>query len=131
MNKILFTGLLLLVCNVMHAQRGLGYKIVGVSDFYALINEKNNEVIIDTRGEGAFENRRIVGAINVGNMEKLKAFCDTIDKDTPLLVYCDVGTKSRYVCKYLVDHDFVKVYNLKGGIVKWANAEYPIEEKKK
>lgn len=116
--------------NTMFAQRGLGYKVVGPTDFYVLINENKNEIIIDTRGESAFENKRILGAINIPKMEMLKAFCDTVDRDTPLLVYCDVGTKSRYVCKYLADREFVNVYNLKGGILKWKKAEYPVEEKK-
>lgn len=129
MTRLYLIGLLLTTSCSIFAQRGLGYKIVSPTDFYIVINESENEIIIDTRGEGSFENRRIVGAINIPKMEQLKVFCDTIDRDTPLLVYCDVGTKSRYVCKYLSDNEFVNVYNLKGGIVKWKKLNYPIFEK--
>lgn len=129
MNMIKFYLIIIstFLLNATFAQKGLGYKIVNVNEFYTIINEQNNEIIIDTRGDGAFENKHILGAINIANMDALKTFCDTLDKDTPLMVYCDVGTKSRFVCKQLADRDFVSVYNLKGGFAKWKKAEFPIE----
>lgn len=111
------------------SQKCLRCKTVNALDFYTLINTYENEIIIDTRGQGAYKNRHIPGAINITGMKELNLFCDTTDIDTPLLVYCDVGTRSKYVCKQLVKREFNYVYNLKGGIVKWNKDEYPVEEK--
>ncbi len=42
-------------------------------------------------------------------------------KDRDVVVYCRSGKRSERACQYMRENGFVKVANLKGGILAWAN----------
>ena len=42
-----------------------------------------------------------------------------LDKDTPVLVYCALGSRSAKASKVLDYHGFKKIYDLKGGYFSW------------
>jgi rhodanese-related sulfurtransferase len=44
------------------------------------------------------------------------------DRALPLLVICQSGKRSEYVCKQLVTAGFTKISNLKGGMLAWNEA---------
>eukprot|EP00612_Vaucheria_litorea_P000630 CAMPEP_0171459452 /NCGR_PEP_ID=MMETSP0945-20130129/4731_1 /TAXON_ID=109269 /ORGANISM="Vaucheria litorea, Strain CCMP2940" /LENGTH=110 /DNA_ID=CAMNT_0011985475 /DNA_START=98 /DNA_END=430 /DNA_ORIENTATION=- len=44
-----------------------------------------------------------------------------IPKDRDLLVYCKMGGRGNMACCTLVEHGFTNIYDLKGGIIGWAN----------
>ena len=76
--------------------------------------------VIDVRTPEEFEEGHIEGAKNIN--VKSEAFVTEIEKlsksDT-LLVYCRSGRRSLYAAQVMVSFGFQKIYDLKGGFLKW------------
>lgn len=52
----------------------------------------------------------------------------SLDKSKPVLVYCKVGGRSSQAAEVLVQKGFTKVYNLKGGMMKWEGDGHPVKK---
>ncbi len=52
----------------------------------------------------------------------------SLDKTKPVLVYCKVGGRSAQAAEVLVQKGFTKVYNLKGGMMKWEGDSHPVQK---
>ena len=46
---------------------------------------------------------------------------DKISKTKQVIIHCKSGARSAAVCQALEKRGFANVYNLKGGIIAWAN----------
>lgn len=53
---------------------------------------------------------------------------DELPRDKPIVVYCRTGGRSGQICEYLLAADFDEVYNLEGGINRWAEELDPTME---
>jgi adenylyltransferase/sulfurtransferase len=53
-------------------------------------------------------------------MNQIPALTDRLDRDAAIVVYCRVGIRSAYVVRYLLDHGFNRVWNLRGGLYAWS-----------
>ena len=42
-----------------------------------------------------------------------------MDKDKPVYLYCRSGARSQKAARKLIDMGFEKVYDLKGGFMRW------------
>lgn len=120
--------LVLIFTNNAFCQLGKEYKHLNPEAFYVAINEDNNSILIDCREIKAYWKIAIEGSINLENKKQVQSFCDTLDQETPILVYCDVGSRSKKVCKHISKLGFVSVYNLKGGLHNWKSDGYPVKE---
>lgn len=89
------------------------------SEFQVCIDSCTNEILIDVRPNEVFKNRKLPNAVLVPTKGELHKIADTVDTDTPILVYCAIGVRSETVCKILCEKEFTTVINLKGGIDKW------------
>lgn len=47
----------------------------------------------------------------------------TLDKDLTYIVYCRSGMRSTTALKYMEAQGFTNLYELKGGILNWSDAE--------
>lgn len=47
--------------------------------------------------------------------------------EKPIILYCRTGSRSAQACMFLSQQGISNVYNLKGGIVRWAQNGFPIE----
>jgi len=95
-----------------------------------LLLETKNPLIIDVRIKKAFRKERLIGAISAPDKEKLKESLKSTDKNTPILVYCEEGSRSRTAAEIICDEfHFEKVYNLDKGIKDWKTKGYPIDSK--
>lgn len=56
----------------------------------------------------------------------IKAMKGAIKPDQTIVVYCKVGGRGSLSTKMLQDLGFKNVYNLKGGVMGWLKAGYPI-----
>ena len=81
---------------------------------------------IDARETNEYKVSHIKNAINVGYDELNLAALDSIDKSTPIVVYCSVGYRSEKVTEKLIQKGFTNVSNMYGGIFEWSNDEYPL-----
>lgn len=89
------------------------------------LQQKNKVVILDSRELDEFKVSHIEGAILVGyNHFRLSSLPDSIDKKTPIVVYCTLGVRSEVIAKQLVENGYTDVKNLYGGISEWKNKDY-------
>ena len=80
---------------------------------------KTDYQLIDVREEFELEICEIGGEhIPMGEvMDNL----DKISKTKQVIIHCKSGARSGAVCQALETQGFSNVYNLKGGIIAWAN----------
>lgn len=81
--------------------------------------------LIDLRGHDAFRAGHIVNARHVP-MEELDAKTAKLDRDKPVLVYCDSGVTSGRAAAALVRAGFTSVWQLAGGLAAWKRENMPV-----
>jgi rhodanese-related sulfurtransferase len=88
--------------------------------------------VVDVRPTADFAKGHIINAVNIpinglakqmGTLEKLKS--------QPIIVCCRSGAQSSQAGVQLRKQGFGEVYNLRGGILAWENANLPLTRKKK
>ena len=102
---------------------------VGPTQATALINH-DNAVVLDVRPQTDFDNGHIINAIAT----PMAQFSKQIDKlgkhkKKPIIISCRSGAQSQQACKQLRKAGFDPVYNLRGGILAWQNANLPVSKK--
>ena len=134
MKKILLISLLILWKVTLYGQETLEEVLnkynhkkvpyIAVAELKSL-QQKNKVVILDSRELDEFKVSHIEGAILVGyNHFRLSSLPDSIDKKTPIVVYCTLGVRSEVIAKQLVENGYTDVKNLYGGISEWKNKDY-------
>ena len=94
-----------------------------------LLNHEN-AIMIDMRSDRDFRDGHIVNAVHApADNSDISARLDKY-RDRPLIVYCRSGQRSMPVCSKLRKQGFEKVYNLKGGVLGWQQADLPISKGK-
>ncbi len=126
MNRLVFFFTIFLTCN-LSAQKRPRVTNIDEHDFFALTDTCKTAVIFDVRANNAFYKNRVNGAFYVENSEILGKITDTLDFNTVLVLYCEVGQRSSTASKMLVKKGFKKVYNLKNGIDTYINKGYKID----
>ena len=106
-----------------------GVKEVGTMEATQLINHRD-ALILDIREDKEVAAGRIPNAKHIplgqlnGRLQELAKY-----KERPLVVNCRSGARSANACRVLAKNGFTEVYNLKGGIIAWEQANMPIERK--
>ena len=89
------------------------------------LQQKNKVIILDSRELDEFKVSHIEGAILVGyNHFRLSSLPDSVDKKTPIVVYCTLGVRSEVIANQLIENGYTDVKNLYGGISEWKNKDY-------
>jgi rhodanese-related sulfurtransferase len=95
-----------------------------------LMNNNSDTLILDIRTAADFKKGHIKGAKNIplsdfaASVDKL-----AVDKDKPVLIYCNSGNTVTRAIKLLKKAGFVQVNNLEGGIAAWKEANMPLSKK--
>ncbi|MCE3279113.1 MAG: molybdenum cofactor biosynthesis protein MoeB [Bacteroidetes bacterium] len=94
-------------------------KEITVSELKKMKDEKADFQLIDVREEHELEICEIGGEhIPMGDvMDNL----EKISKDKQVIIHCRSGARSGAICQALETQGYNNVYNLKGGIIAWAN----------
>lgn len=94
-------------------------KEITVIELKKLREEKADFQLIDVREEHELEICEMGGLhIPMGDvMDNL----DKVSKDKQVIIHCRSGARSGAICQALETQGFSNVYNLKGGIIAWAN----------
>jgi len=96
-----------------------------------LINHRE-AAVIDVRPAADFAKGHIINAQNIpmngfknqiGALQKLK--------DAPIVVTCRSVSQSSMACQILRKAGFPEVYNLRGGVMAWQNANLPLTRKRR
>jgi rhodanese-related sulfurtransferase len=96
-----------------------------------LINRRE-AVVVDVRPAADFAQGHIINAINL----PMNGFANQLGtlqkhKDKPIIVSCRSGAQSSGASSRLRKEGFGEVYNLRGGILAWQNANLPLTRKKR
>jgi rhodanese-related sulfurtransferase len=108
-----------------------GFKSLEPTDAIDLINHRD-AVVLDTREVNELEEGTIVNAVHIplgqlsSKLDKLQQY-----KSRPVIASCRSGSRSGVAANTLVKNGFEEVYNLRGGILAWKNANLPLEKKRK
>ena len=85
------------------------------------MREQSEVVLIDVRTDAEFTQGSIQGAKHIP-LHMLPLVADEIEKEKPVILICRSGARSAQACAFLASKGFSNVYNLRGGVVGWAQA---------
>ncbi len=107
----------------LFAKRSAKKEVTNLSTLRALsLFEHHDDIVaVDVRPAEKYGKRRLPGAINAPFEEGApggESIAD-LDRDTPLLVYCDGGYRSRQSLDAFVGEGFTKVFHLNRGLMMW------------
>lgn len=107
------------------------YKTASPAAAVALLNQ-DETVAIDVREPAEFAKGHIEGARHIPLVRlPEKLFELEPHKNSPILVYCQQGTRSKEACKQLAKAGFTRVYYLDGGVLTWQDQKLPLVRKSK
>lgn len=110
---------------------GVGKGSIDPKDATDMINHQD-AVVIDVRSGADFTAGHIINAVNIpmtkfaGQVDKLKKH-----QGKPIIISCRSGAQSSSACRMLRKSGFEQVYNLRGGMLSWQNANFPVSRKRK
>lgn len=82
-------------------------------------------VLVDVRTPAEVARGTIPGAQSIP-LHLLPMNAGVLDKERPVVFYCQSGGRSSQACLYLRQQGHDKLYNLRGGILAWARNGLPI-----
>lgn len=97
-----------------------GFKEVDASGLQQMQGANEIEVI-DVRTEVEYAQGTIQGARHLP-LHMLPLVADQIDNAKPVVFICRSGARSAQACAFLVSKGHENVFNLRGGIMSWAQA---------
>ena len=86
--------------------------------------KKDSVQIIDVRHEYEFEAGHVEGALFI-TLQDIPARFEELDRDTPVLVTCQVGQRSALAANFLRQQGF-DAHNLEGGVEAWTAEGFPL-----
>jgi rhodanese-related sulfurtransferase len=91
-----------------------------------LINRENAQVI-DLRKSDDYVGGHLPDSRNIP-AEQLETRADELNKEAPVILICQNGTRSANACKQLEKQGFGQVNSLAGGISGWRAAGLPLRK---
>ena len=121
MRKIIpfFLSLLILAgCSVPMEQEA-SYRQISMDEAIAMMEEKNDYIILDVRTPEEFAEKHIPDAINIPNETiGTEEIPELPDKEQLILVYCRSGNRSKQASEKLVRLGYTNIVEF-GGINDW------------
>ncbi len=131
-NLFLFAALVAVIAMIVWSEFRRftrGYKELSATEAVMLMNH-DSAVMLDVREDAELAQGTISGSKHLAysvlrqRVDELKKF-----KDKPVITFCRSGQRSGMACNILLKNEFTNVYNLKGGVVGWQQANLPLEKK--
>lgn len=95
-------------------------EILDPAAYSQAISGKNVQ-LVDVRTKEEFRGGHIKKAVNIDLFDS-KNFIgsfEKMNKDQPIYLYCRSGARSQNAARKLIGMGFQKVYDLKGGFIRW------------
>lgn len=120
MYKIIFIMSFLSSLFGANAQKYDHISVLNPQEFKEAISEENVQ-LIDVRTAQESSEGAIKNSINIDffQQETFENEFSKLDKEKPVYVYCRSGNRSHKAAVQLESMGFNKIYDLKGGYVKW------------
>ena len=103
-----------------------GVKQVDPTEAIRLLNHDGG-VILDVREDSEYQEGHILNAVHVP-LGRLKDQLQRLEKykQRPVIMVCRSGQRSADATGLLLKSGFATIYNLKGGLLAWKNANLPL-----
>jgi len=100
-----------------------GFKELDALQLHGMLQGQDEKqlVLLDVRTQAEAARGGIRGARNVP-LHLLPVVGQELDNDASLILYCHSGVRSAQGCAFLMTRGYSKVYNLRGGILSWAQS---------
>ena len=123
MKQILLLLVILLAlggCGQVSEGSNAGYQQITAEEAKQMIDEMDDELILDVREQEEYDEKHISDAVlfPVGMIDAETAEGIIPEKDTPVLVYCRSGNRSKTASQKLAELGYTQVYEF-GGIKDW------------
>jgi rhodanese-related sulfurtransferase len=106
------------------------YKSINVKSAFKEIKVNANNpdfIILDVRTTEDFQKDHIANAINIDFKSKdFSVKLDQLDRNKIYLVNCYGGFRSKNTMEMMKMKGFTRIYNMKGGIIKWRAKGLPL-----
>jgi rhodanese-related sulfurtransferase len=103
-----------------------GIKEIDVNELSKqLENLPENVKLIDVRTPAEVARGKISGSENLP-LHVIPLKVDEFNNDDTIIFYCQTGARSAQACAFMTSKGVDNVYNLRGGIVTWAQMGLPI-----
>ncbi|MCI9016712.1 MAG: rhodanese-like domain-containing protein [Clostridia bacterium] len=82
-----------------------------------IIKKENKTVLLDVRSLQEYREYHLAGGICIPLYELNAKIQDVIqDKDIPIIIYCQTGSRSNRAVKILKELEYENIYEIKGGL---------------
>ena len=95
------------------------YQTMTPAEFHARLSQGDAPLLIDVREPFEYQIARVACA-QLLPMSRFYEWAGTLDPQQETVVMCHHGIRSAQVCNVLAQNGFHKLYNLAGGIDRWA-----------
>jgi rhodanese-related sulfurtransferase len=96
-------------------------------EFKQAIDAQANITIVDVRSVEEYKAGHIKNSISLPLDTLASKAAEVLpDKSQTLYVYCRAGIRSAQAVSFLLQQGYTNVHSLKGGIIAWQNAGYPV-----
>lgn len=103
-------------------------KVVSQEEMQTYINMEDVQ-LIDVRTPEEYGAGHIAAAQNINFLSPtFEKDIQKLDKNKPVLVYCQMGGRSAKCAEKMKALGFTKILDYKGGYSKWKSLELPIEK---
>ncbi len=107
---------------LLYSQKG-----VSPSDFYQMLNNHSDIMLLDVRPDFEYNQSRIPNAIYAGEKKVLLFRLENVLKTTSILIYCQDEQRSNTVLKILKKRGYSNCIHLKGGFREWQESGFPVD----
>lgn len=96
------------------------YRKINFSEAKSILDSKSDLIILDVREEEEYITGHAVGAtlFTLADINEESAKAVIPSKDTPLLIYCRSGRRSRLAAQILEELGYKELYDV-GGLIGW------------
>lgn len=110
----------LTACFTVKSNDHFSYQKISPTEYSTLLNDSSNYYLIDVRTKGEFKKSHINNAINHSFLNfHFGKDVKNLDRSKLVFLYCQTCHRSPFAARTLKRKGFRKVYDLKGGYVKW------------
>jgi rhodanese-related sulfurtransferase len=115
------------VVQEMVAKARTAIKVVPAADVKAMIDKKENLILLDVRDGGEYSAGYLPGAINIsrGTLE-FNVFSKIPDQNAMIYVYCKTKARSTLATKTLYDLGYKNAMLVDISFEDWVKAGYPV-----
>ena len=115
------------VVQEMVAKARAAIKVVPAADVKAMIDKKENIILLDVRDGGEYSAGYLPGAINIsrGTLE-FNVFNKIPDQNAKIYVYCKTKARSTMATKTLNDLGYKNAVLVDASYEDWVKAGYPV-----